>query len=102
MTGHILLVLFLASAIALTFLASSANASDEDDDIMVCGPCSRNFIPEINSILQELDLSEKVDIKTIDCLGKCDDPVVFKFREKTYSGMNKDNIKKVLKTAFGL
>jgi predicted metal-binding protein len=102
MTGHILLVLFLASAIALTFLESSANASDGEDNIMVCRPCSRNFIPELNSILQELGLSEKVDIQTTDCLGKCDDPAVFKFREKTYSGMNKDSTKKVLKTAFGL
>ncbi len=102
MTGHILLVLFLASAIALTFLASSANASDVGDNIMVCGPCSRNFIPEINSILQELGLLEKVDIQTTECLGKCDDPVVFMFREKTYSGMNKDNTKKVLKEAFGI
>jgi len=94
-----LLFLIFAAVIALGILSSSAFASEA---IYICRSCSRDFIPEAQSIIDELDLKDKVVIKGTSCLGYCDEPAVLKFRDRIYSDMDGEKLNAMLRDAFGL
>jgi hypothetical protein len=94
-----LFFLVLIAVVALGFLSSTAFASEA---IYLCKPCSRDFIPEANSVIEELGLTDQVKIKTTSCLGYCDQPVVLKFRNQIYTNMNREKLKMLLTDAFDL
>ena len=92
-------LLLLAAVVALGVLSSEVAASEA---IYICKPCSREFIPEAQTIIDELGLQDKVIIKGTSCLGHCDKPMVLKFRDRIYDDMDGEKLEAMLKDAFGL
>lgn len=95
-------VLFLASVIAIGLLASAASASSSVEYIYICKPCSRNFIPDMNKVITELGLEDKLEVKTTGCLGYCTEPAVISFRDEVYSNMDSDKFRQMLGNFFGV
>ena len=91
--------LLVIALVALSLLSTAAFAAEA---LYICRPCSRSFIPEAKSVLEELDLEDKVRIKTTSCLGDCDKPVVLKFQNKIYTSMDREKLKMLLMEVFDL
>lgn len=91
--------LLVIAFMALSVLSTAAFAAEA---LYICRPCSRSFIPEAKSVLEELGLEDKVIIKTTSCLGDCDKPAVLKFKNTIYTDMDREKLKMLLMDAFDI
>lgn len=99
MKSRSIFFLILIAVMALTFLSTTAFASEA---IYICRPCSKSYMPEVKSVIEELGLEDRVKIKTTSCLGYCDEPMVLKFQNKIYTKMDREKLKNLLMDTFNL
>ena len=78
------------------FLAGAAFGAEK---LLVCGPCSRSFLPVAEKAVADLGLSGKVQVGKTSCLGDCAGAPVLEFRGQVYSRMTEAKLKDLLRKA---
>ena len=95
-------MLLIGLLAALVFMGAFLNSAMAADALYLCKPCSRDFIPEAQAVIDELGLGEQVVIKTTSCLGYCNNPVVLKFMDRIYLNMDGSKLKRMLMDVYDL
>ncbi|MCF7936685.1 MAG: hypothetical protein K9L28_10140 [Synergistales bacterium] len=90
-----LAVLVVASGVVLFSRAYAA------EDLYVCRPCSRAFIPVAQDVVTELGLEDEVNVIPSSCLGgPCNVDAVVGFRGEVYAGMDEEKLRMFLQYSF--
>ncbi|WP_352426413.1 (2Fe-2S) ferredoxin domain-containing protein [Aminomonas paucivorans] len=87
----------LLAALALGIIFAGAALGAEK--LLVCGPCSRSFLPVAEKAVADLGLSGKVQVAKTSCLGDCAGAPVLEFRGQVYSRMTEGKLKDLLRKA---
>ncbi|MDD2206644.1 MAG: NAD(P)H-dependent oxidoreductase subunit E [Aminobacterium sp.] len=95
-------LLFILVLVAVSFSSLSGLAGGKPEILYICGPCSRDFAPVAEKVIQELSLEESVQIKITTCLGACASPPAIEWRKEIYGFMTKEKLASLLKSSFSL
>ena len=84
------------------FFVPSLSVQAAEEFLYICGPCSRNFVPIAEDVIQELALEDNVHIKLVSCLGACTVSPVVEFKGEIYGHMTKEKLFALLRSYFTL
>ena len=87
---------FLFVALALV----PPGEAEEQEKLLVCGPCSSAFLPTASRVVEELGLSDRILVKRSSCLGPCAQGMVIAFRGTVYANMTEDLLRTLLENVL--
>lgn len=93
--GRRWVAVWAALALGIIFAGAALGA----EKLLVCGPCSRSFLPVAEKAVADLGLSGKVQVAKTSCLGDCAGAPVLEFRGQVYSRMTEGKLKDLLRKA---
>ncbi len=93
------LQIFLGSLLFL-FWVSGTGRAFAVETLSICRPCSRDFIPVAERVIEEMGLTAEISVKATSCLGACATPAVIEFRDTIYGDMDEARLRTMLEAAF--